>query len=145
MYPTTFCGRTTFGELAALLKRARFLVSNDSGPIHVAASQRTRILGLYGPTSPKLTAPLSEAALVFEAAAADGYSGHIGLILAVRESGELVAVRVTQHKETPGLGDYVEAGVLFFTDELGTLGAQNPEQLKAAARGMRRGLESFLN
>ena len=45
----------------------------------------------------------------------------------------------------PNTGLYVEAGVLFFTDELGTLGAQNPEQLKAAARGMRRGLESFLN
>lgn len=48
------------------------------------------------------------AALVFEAAAADGYSGRIGLILAVRESGELVAVRVTQHRETPGLGDYID-------------------------------------
>lgn len=47
-------------------------------------------------------------ALVFEAAAADGYSGRIGLILAVRDSGEIVAVRVTQHKETPGLGDYID-------------------------------------
>jgi electron transport complex protein RnfG len=48
------------------------------------------------------------AALVFEAAAADGYSGHIGLLLAVRASGELVAVRVTGHRETPGLGDYID-------------------------------------
>lgn len=51
------------------------------------------------------------AALVFEAAAPDGYSGRIGLILAVRTSGasnELVAVRVTEHKETPGLGDYID-------------------------------------
>lgn len=48
------------------------------------------------------------AALVFEAAAADGYSGRIGLILAMRASGELIAVRVTQHKETPGLGDYID-------------------------------------
>lgn len=45
----------------------------------------------------------------------------------------------------PSTGLYVEAGVLFFADELGTLAAQNPEQLRAAARGMRRGLESFLN
>lgn len=44
----------------------------------------------------------------------------------------------------PNTGLYIEAGVLFFADELGTLGAQNPEQLKAAVRGMRRGLESFL-
>jgi electron transport complex protein RnfG len=48
------------------------------------------------------------AALVFEAAAADGYSGYIGLILAVRADGRLAAVRVTQHKETPGLGDYID-------------------------------------
>ncbi len=47
-------------------------------------------------------------ALVFEAAAADGYSGRIGLILAVRDSGEIVAVRVTRHRETPGLGDYID-------------------------------------
>jgi Na+-translocating ferredoxin:NAD+ oxidoreductase subunit G len=48
------------------------------------------------------------AALVFETAAADGYSGYIGLILAVRADGRLAAVRVTQHKETPGLGDYID-------------------------------------
>ncbi len=47
-------------------------------------------------------------ALVFEAAAADGYSGRIGLLLAMRATGELVAVRVTSHRETPGLGDYID-------------------------------------
>lgn len=48
------------------------------------------------------------AALVFEAAAPDGYSGEIRLILAVSADGRLAAVRVTQHKETPGLGDYID-------------------------------------
>lgn len=47
-------------------------------------------------------------AVVFEAAARDGYSGYIGLILAVGADGKLLAVRVTQHKETPGLGDYID-------------------------------------
>jgi electron transport complex protein RnfG len=47
-------------------------------------------------------------ALVFEAAAADGYSGRIGLIVAVSADGRLLAQRVTQHKETPGLGDYID-------------------------------------
>ncbi|MDI6746725.1 MAG: electron transport complex subunit RsxG [Rhodocyclaceae bacterium] len=47
-------------------------------------------------------------ALVLEAAAPDGYSGRIGLIVAVQADGRLSAVRVTQHKETPGLGDYVD-------------------------------------
>lgn len=54
----SLCGKTTLGELAALLGRAKFLISNDSGPIHVAASQRTKILGLYGPTSEIYTGPV---------------------------------------------------------------------------------------
>lgn len=47
-------------------------------------------------------------ALVFEAAALDGYSGEIRLILAVRADGRISAIRVTLHKETPGLGDYID-------------------------------------
>lgn len=47
-------------------------------------------------------------ALVFEAVAPDGYSGKIGLLLAVSSTGQLLALRVTQHKETPGLGDYID-------------------------------------
>ena len=47
-------------------------------------------------------------ALVFEALAADGYSGRIRLLLAVAADGTLIGVRVTQHRETPGLGDYIE-------------------------------------
>lgn len=47
-------------------------------------------------------------ALVLEAAAPDGYSGRIGLILAIRANGTLIALRVTNHRETPGLGDYID-------------------------------------
>lgn len=47
-------------------------------------------------------------AVVLEAIAPDGYSGRIWLILAVRANGELAGVRVVSHKETPGLGDYIE-------------------------------------
>jgi len=47
-------------------------------------------------------------ALVFESVAPDGYAGKIRLIVAIRANGEVAGVRVTQHKETPGLGDYIE-------------------------------------
>jgi electron transport complex protein RnfG len=47
-------------------------------------------------------------ALVFEALANDGYAGKIRLIIAIRANGAVAGVRVTQHKETPGLGDYIE-------------------------------------
>lgn len=46
--------------------------------------------------------------LVLEAIAPDGYSGKIKLLLAIDSSGKLTGVRVVSHKETPGLGDYIE-------------------------------------
>lgn len=47
-------------------------------------------------------------AVLLEAVAHDGYAGDIGLILAIRQDGRIVAVRVTEQKETPGLGDYID-------------------------------------
>ena len=47
-------------------------------------------------------------AVVLEAIAPDGYSGRIRLLLAVTHEGKLTGVRVLSHKETPGLGDYIE-------------------------------------
>lgn len=47
-------------------------------------------------------------ALVLETVALDGYSGEIRLILAIAADGRIIAARVTAHKETPGLGDYIE-------------------------------------
>lgn len=49
-------------------------------------------------------------AVVLEAAAPDGYSGEIRLLVGIRVDGRITGVRVTAHKETPGLGDYIEAG-----------------------------------
>lgn len=47
-------------------------------------------------------------ALVVEAAAPDGYAGRLDLVVAVSDAGTLSGVRVTNHKETPGLGDYID-------------------------------------
>ena len=47
-------------------------------------------------------------AAIFEAVAPDGYAGKVRLIMAMRADGQVAGVRVTQHKETPSLGDYVE-------------------------------------
>lgn len=48
------------------------------------------------------------AALVTEATAPDGYGGRIQLVIAVTADGHLSGVRATSHKETPGLGDYID-------------------------------------
>ncbi|MET7015601.1 electron transport complex subunit RsxG [Uliginosibacterium flavum] len=47
-------------------------------------------------------------ALVFEAIAPDGYAGAIKLVIAVGADGRVGGVRVTDHHETPGLGDYID-------------------------------------
>jgi len=47
-------------------------------------------------------------AIVLQVVAPDGYSGKIRMLVAIRSNGELAGVRVTQHKETPGLGDYID-------------------------------------
>lgn len=48
------------------------------------------------------------AGVVLEAIAPDGYSGEIKLLIGVAVDGSLTGVRVLAHKETPGLGDYIE-------------------------------------
>ena len=47
-------------------------------------------------------------AVVLEAVAPDGYAGKIRLLIAFGADASVLGVRVTQHKETPGLGDYIE-------------------------------------
>lgn len=47
-------------------------------------------------------------ALVMEAVAPDGYSGDIRMIIAIMASGRLSGVRIIEHRETPGLGDYID-------------------------------------
>ena len=45
---------------------------------------------------------------VLQVIAPDGYSGKISLIISIHSDGKIGGVRVISHKETPGLGDYIE-------------------------------------
>ena len=47
-------------------------------------------------------------AVILEAIAHDGYSGDIKLLIAIKYDGSIAGVRVLKHKETPGLGDYID-------------------------------------
>ncbi len=46
--------------------------------------------------------------VILEVVAPDGYSGKIRLIVAIDADATISGVRVIQHKETPGLGDYID-------------------------------------
>lgn len=48
------------------------------------------------------------AGVIIPVTATDGYSGDIRLLVGIDPSGEVLGVRVTAHRETPGLGDKIE-------------------------------------
>jgi heptosyltransferase I len=47
------------GPLMALLRRAKFLVSADTGPLHLASALGAPTIGLFGPTDPSRNGPFS--------------------------------------------------------------------------------------
>ncbi len=60
--PFNFAGELSTAELAALLSRCSVFVSNDSGPMHLAAALGTPTVGLFGPETPLMYAPLGSRA-----------------------------------------------------------------------------------
>jgi len=55
----------TLKELAGILKGCQWLVSNDTGPMHLSAAMGTKTIGLFGPNTPKLWNPYGEYGLYF--------------------------------------------------------------------------------
>ena len=51
------CGSTSLPKLAAVLGQADLVLSNDTGPIHLAAAAGARVLGVFTCTSPAKTGP----------------------------------------------------------------------------------------
>lgn len=55
--PVIACGKTTLGELGALLAKSGLVIANDTGPMHMAVAMKTKVIALFGPTSPRITGP----------------------------------------------------------------------------------------
>jgi len=50
-------GNTSLTSLPALLGKADWVISNDSGPMHLAAAMGLKTIGLFGPTDPQQYGP----------------------------------------------------------------------------------------
>ena len=74
-------------------------------------------------------------ALVLPAVAPDGYSGQIRLLVAVDRQGRLTGVRVTAHRETPGLGDGIDTRV---SDWIGVFTGRSLEDPKPDSWAVRK-------
>jgi lipopolysaccharide heptosyltransferase II len=53
----SLAGRLSVREFAAVAAEARAVVANDSGPLHIAASVGTPVVGLFGPNTPEIYGP----------------------------------------------------------------------------------------
>jgi lipopolysaccharide heptosyltransferase II len=51
------CGKTSLAELAALVRRTGICITNDSGPMHLAAALGTPVVAIFGPTDPVWVGP----------------------------------------------------------------------------------------
>ena len=58
--PVVLCGKTDLKTLGAIFKKAMCVISNDSGPMHIAVAVRTNVIAIFGPTSPELTGPYGD-------------------------------------------------------------------------------------
>jgi electron transport complex protein RnfG len=92
--------------LEIVLPSARYDNDPDADAVHVHAPAW---LGPDPTTVLRATHDGRPAALVFDVVATDGYAGPIALRIAVDRDGRVLGVRVTDHRETPGLGDGIEA------------------------------------
>ena len=50
-------GNTSLASLAALINRADWVISNDSGAMHLATALAVKTIGIFGPTDPQRYGP----------------------------------------------------------------------------------------
>ena len=59
--PVNLVGETTVREMMAIIANSKLMVTNDSGPMHVAAALQIPIVAIFGPTDHKTTFPWCDA------------------------------------------------------------------------------------
>ena len=98
---------------AAQLQRLTVILGDiayDNDPL--SDTLPVRDLEFLGTTEPLLAHRVRRngepVAVLLPAVAPDGYNGALRLLVAIDAQGRLIGVRVLEHRETPGLGDFVE-------------------------------------
>jgi len=96
------------------------------------------LLGTRQPSTLWLARRGSEfSGVALEAVAPDGYSGDIALLIGIDANGTVTGVRVTAHRETPGLGDHIDRARSAWIDQFAgkSLTGPDPKHWKVAKDG----------
>lgn len=62
--PIIATGKLSLQQLAAAMRCCALIITNDSGPMHVAISQQVPIVAMYGPSIPDLYGPYTDKAII---------------------------------------------------------------------------------
>jgi heptosyltransferase-1 len=54
------CGQTSLPEMVEWIRVCRLMITNDTGPMHVAAALDRPLVALFGPTAPQRTGPYGQ-------------------------------------------------------------------------------------
>jgi lipopolysaccharide heptosyltransferase II len=57
---SNLCGHTSLPEMIEWVRRCDLMITNDTGPMHVAAALNKPLVALFGPTEPRRTGPYGQ-------------------------------------------------------------------------------------
>ena len=125
--------RIAYNEKAALMRKLTQIVPEQAIDNDITRDTLTlepaSLLGTDEPSEAYIGRRNGEVkALIFSPVAPDGYSGDIHLLVGVYTDGTIAGVRVVKHRETPGLGDYIEARKSDWILGLENRSLTNPEE-----------------
>ena len=65
----SLAGETSLRELIEIMRTAEVVITNDSGPMHIAAALNIPVIAIFGPTSPARTGPYGRGHVVLQSQA----------------------------------------------------------------------------
>lgn len=104
-------GRTSVGQLMAVIERAGLVIANDSAALHLAVGLGRRCVGIFGPTDPARVGPYRYEIGVVAAEGAGGINyrsvdAHRSSIVGVTVEQVLEKVRCVMRNPPPGAGEH---------------------------------------
>ena len=129
--------RILINERARLIANLSSVINTQSGAVPVVHEIRPDALpsGDYVLQAFAMLENSQLNAWVYSAVAPSGYNGPIEFLLGLTSAGRIVRVRIMQHRETPGLGDAIEADKSDWLQQFENTDLENPSNWALASAG----------